>query len=439
MVEIKSIQQEVINNLENRREIYAKLFKLSLAVMEEKENIVCKEFISKINEHFKASEDKLYPCQIVFISKVMINLILHFNNKKDEEINFLKEVYKEKLSVNIEKDVILKAAKNLEDFEEKNNIDDLILYIIKHFLNELANNCNNSFKQKQDWDKLGLYLENFEINDAMKEILYKFLEENENIAKYFEEIDLITNVKSNSKILKEIYDYIEFKSIKKEKKVKIKYDGDKERANNNYGRDVDITENENSQEKSSNKNSHSDNKLPAHIKDHLPEILDKLIIKVNLGKLRGLETNEINLMYYYIEKNKEPKDIKINCENKYSYSNIKEENFVKYLEFINKVSNYIKEMKKEIQYDTQIYLELTITSKEQNEGTINEMEKRKRPINKKLYNVKCLSYFYEDENDEGNRIEFKDENVLVYGLDGPVPGFVYLINELCNDDYKEEK
>ena len=112
----------------------------------------------------------------------------------------------------------------------------------------------------------------------------------------------------------------------------------------------------------------------------------------------------------------------------------------KYLEFVNKVIKYIKEMKNEIKYNTNICLELTITNKIQSQETIEEMSKRKRNIEKNLCNVRCLSYIIDKKNNsEGGDDKFKDENVLVYGLDGQVPGFIYLVNELCNDDYINDK
>ena len=427
MVDIASIQEEIINNLENRKEIYALLFKLSLALIKEGENIISKEFINKINDHFKSIKEDLNPCQIVFISEVILNLILHYSDEEDNEINNLKDNYEKLFNDNLERDEILKkileTAKNLK--EENSNVEDLILHIIIYFLNNFE-----SLKLKQDWDKLDLYLENFEINEAIQKRLEQFLEDNNNIAEYFEEIELKANVINDSKILKEIYDYIKFKSIKKIKIEKIKYDGDKERVNNDSGRDADYTVNENSEKKSTG--SSTDNSLAQY-----KEIIKKIMNKSNKFIMK-LDTDGNPLFLY--EENKITDSFELEYQKKYRATNVDEKNFVKYLEFVNKVIKYIKEMKNEIKYNTNICLELTITNKIQSQETIEEMSKRKRNIEKNLCNVRCLSYIIDKKNNsEGGDDKFKDENVLVYGLDGQVPGFIYLVNELCNDDYINDK
>ena len=418
MVDIESIQEEVINNLDNRKEIYAILFKLSLTLIKESDIIISKEFINKISNHFKLIEEDLNPYQIIFVSEVILNLILHYSDVEDNEINDLKEYYEKNFSDNILKDEILKTKKI-------SNVEDLISHIIIYFFN----NFESFLKLKQDWDKLDLYLQNFEINEATQKTLENLLEQNNNIAEYFKEIELKSNVISDSKILKEIYNYLEFKTIKKVKKEKIKYEGDKERANNDSGRDADYTGNEYSEKNSTNK--YIDNNLPSDIIEQIPYIINNFTIMLVFNS-----EEDKKLVNCYV-KDKEDKYKYIDYEIKYGWKekNTNVKNFVKCLEFVNNAVKYIKEMEKELKFKTKIYLEFTIINKKQNQETKAEMDKRKIRLDDDLYNIKCVSYFIDDEKDKENKEEYKDENVLVYGLDGQVPGFIYLINELYNDDY----
>ena len=111
---------------------------------------------------------------------------------------------------------------------------------------------------------------------------------------------------------------------------------------------------------------------------------------------------------------------------KYDKNNIEEKNFMKYLNYIETIKNYIKLIKYRIIYRGKIILELTKESEKQNESEEINLE------DKDLYDVKCV--YTIDGNKE---IKFIDENILVYGIDGKRQGFLFLVNEICSDDYED--
>ena len=99
---------------------------------------------------------------------------------------------------------------------------------------------------------------------------------------------------------------------------------------------------------------------------------------------------------------------------------------MKYLNYIETIKNYIKLIKYRIIYRRKIILELTKESEKQNESEEINLE------DKDLYDVKCV--YTIDGNKE---IKFIDENILVYGIDGKRQGFLFLVNEICSDDYAD--
>ena len=71
------------------------------------------------------------------------------------------------------------------------------------------------------------------------------------------------------------------------------------------------------------------------------------------------------------------------------------------------------------------YFEFTKESESQSE----EMTEK----NKDIYNVKCI---YSLEYDK--EIKFRDDNILIDGINGKRQGFLFFIEELCNEDYDED-
>ena len=106
----------------------------------------------------------------------------------------------------------------------------------------------------------------------------------------------------------------------------------------------------------------------------------------------------------------------------YNEDDYQEKNYKRYLMFIEKIKQYIKKVSNEIKYEGKIILELT---EEPNEQTDED--------NEDIKYVKCI-YKIEDNNE----IQFRDDNVLIDGFDGKRQGFLFLINELCNDDYDND-
>ena len=113
-------------------------------------------------------------------------------------------------------------------------------------------------------------------------------------------------------------------------------------------------------------------------------------------------------------------------QKKYIYKN-----FLLLINFLKKVKTYISE--NELYYKPDINLELTNeTSKTyfSLEEEINISEQVKN-----IYNFTCISSF---KNENSKKISFVDYNVLANGIDEEPYGFINLINELTNEDYKKE-
>ena len=102
-------------------------------------------------------------------------------------------------------------------------------------------------------------------------------------------------------------------------------------------------------------------------------------------------------------------------------------NYRRLLNFIKEIECYINKNKKEILFNPQIELELI---REINKPINDQSE------NKDIYNMTCISTFINQINNQ--KMTYKDENILVYTINGKSQGFINLISELSNDDYKEE-
>ena len=116
-------------------------------------------------------------------------------------------------------------------------------------------------------------------------------------------------------------------------------------------------------------------------------------------------------------------------ENKITYLTYK--NFELLLQFIEDIKEYIAQ--NELNYKPDIKLEFTKEFNYDEDKFFDEKYKY-------VYNITCISSFEVNEKD-GKQKEYKfiDYDVLLNGIDGESNGFQYLINELCNDDYKSEE
>ena len=111
----------------------------------------------------------------------------------------------------------------------------------------------------------------------------------------------------------------------------------------------------------------------------------------------------------------------------YNESNERERNYKRYLWFIDILEKYIHKMLtfKKIKLKTKITLELKPSNNDSIERLNNHSSYKK---------ITCESSFEYKKQ----KFEFKDEDILKNGLRGNVPGFIFLINELCNDDYDDK-
>ena len=272
------------------------------------------------------------------------------------------------------------------------------------------------------WDEI--QLSKFEINDKIKKDLKECFEtDNDNYFKEFykelyEENDLFNL--DNKYILSEIYDYINYKSPEYIKIELLKDYADQERQYDDYGRTIKINEKEPPFEKFLiNKNE----KIPDDI---LKQVFKKLEIKISIDM-----NKKPNYNYYYGDKN-EPME---QLYDKYNY-NIKikdEKNYKEYLNFDKKIKNFIKDNINNIQKYGTIKLILTTLKEEQkNQNNIDKDQIDKNQID--LYIVNCQSSFESDDSKDNNFGIFIDRNVLINGINGKTPGFIFLVNELCNED-----
>lgn len=112
--------------------------------------------------------------------------------------------------------------------------------------------------------------------------------------------------------------------------------------------------------------------------------------------------------------------------------NIIYKNYERLINLIDEIKEYISQ--NELSYTPDIKLEFKRDLEMEIEYYLNEPKNQK---DKDIFYLTCTSSFVVNEK-EGTRDEYKfnDYNVLVNGLDEEPNGFLYLINELNNEDYQ---
>ena len=148
--------------------------------------------------------------------------------------------------------------------------------------------------------------------------------------------------------------------------------------------------------------------------DYLINVFKKWTIEIDLNEneiIPDIYFGNNNLVdkYYYLENN----DIKIIFNKKFN----------KYKIFLKEVMEYIRKFKNNIKIKTIIRLVIKPNIDGcwvYNDEDFYEFE-----------NIQCISSF----EFEGQIYKFIDKNILVNGINGKSPGFIFLINELCNTDY----
>ena len=358
--------------------------------------------IKKLDDRYDLVKKNSENIQKVFIAKVMLYSIdkLEKNESNNEEIDKIKKKYNKIIEYPENSDEIINK---IESIKEK-NLDEIILDIVINLIEGENNNENiiitpseeNFDKFIEKWNNLKLNLEEFKMNESMKEKFKIFFEKHENYKEFFKELKL-----SGKKKLKEIYDYIKHKVenySKYEKRESLKQMGDEERSREGCL----------SQENNDDDDNFMNKKIP---KEKMSLVFQKFIIEIDFSEENpnytykaGMIEDKIDIEDY----EKVPYDEKQKEENK----------FIKYLNFINQVKKYINQIEGKIKCKTQVQLKLT----HKNDNVDGDVEE-----------VMCNSSF----NYKNEYLSFVDDNVLKEGISSKKPGLIFLLNELCNDDYDE--
>ena len=425
--------KELDNIFKDIKFIYSNLFKLTLS----KDNIIVnEECINKFDEFFDFEEEEINNIQILFLTKVMLYLIsiLKNNNKiNDDEIDNKEKKYNDKLRELVED---FKNDKKLFKFNQKPenikeyNLDKIILDIVEYFMNEMFKEKEKKDYKliKNEWDSLKINLEHLEINGETKQNLYLFIENDIKMKDYYKNL----NFKKKPKILLEIYEYIDYEISKNEieeskKKERLKDLGDKERKNKDFGR---LNDNDLGQNNYNDLNSNKNEKIP---KSELKLVYEKFKIKI-------VDLTDIRNPLILIGPDEQSYNSSYEENVKYDLPTEDDINFNKYLEFKEQVLDYVKQFQNEIilNENERIVLELiTINYRQEGQLLNNGSE-----IPKYLHDVRCFSYVKTEKNKIKQKkigTEVIDDNVLVYGINGITPGFIFLINELCIEDNKKNK
>jgi hypothetical protein len=408
-------------NLANKKLLYSKLYKLYTLLNYHKNFPFNKECIIKIHQYSEFEGESLTYIQTLFLRRIILRLIEEYNKKESNNTEFYNKIK----DFEEEMDNKLKEKKKDEFFKESDNIKDKNLYdilkvILKYFMEKLSGkNEREKSELVQKWENMGLNLENFENSDNKINI-------NE-LSKYYDSNVFIYLKKNPNLLFSETYLYLKYKVVKekKEKKEKkndlksLKDGGDEERLNDDYGREPQLEE--------ENIKSDWGQRIPL---EKLRKVFEKWRI------IYHLDQNDQNLEpKIHIGNNHEQSELYDKCH----YENIDEKdknyihykNYARYLWFNAQVYNYIKQCKDNNQIKLKkatIILDLTTTSDKQSKEDLSNDKTTTKFID--IRNVKCKS-FVADTNSV-----YTDENVLVYGIHDYKSGFIYFINELCNDDYE---
>ena len=412
-------EEDMIKQLKNPNEIFPNLFKLL------NNNFTYEiKAIKKLDEYFDLIEDSSEDIQKLFISKVILYLINEFRkDETNEEIDIMEKKYikiiddieykfnnisddEENKYNNKSDDLNIndKILCNIKKFKEK-NLDEIIFNIVKYLIEEVFKKSSTLDKFKKNWKNVNLNLKNFEINENMKKKFESFFENKEN-KEYFKDLKF----SEKEPKMKEIYEHIKyiFKSHKyskykiNEEECSLKELGDKERSRVDYGEYL-------LQEIKDDKI--IDNKIS---KDKIMLVLEKLIIELDFTQ------RERECIYIYKHgKNNETFDIEYFENAIYDENKEEEKKFKKYLFFIDKLKKYVKQIIDKIKRKKIVTLEIAHKNGNQNSDNILSLE-----------DVRCISYVDKDSS-------YLDENILEEGISSIKPGLIFLLNELCHDDYLE--
>ena len=401
---------------------FPRLFEIYLNFKSKKKEVQ-KTLLNPVCSYYKSKKDIFKIEQKVFLSILILSF---FKNIEGYQLNQEDENLKNECKKNLLEFQNKEKNPELKDID-KFSTEEIILYFIKELLKYPIHQIDFLTPEKK-WNENGLHLENFKITDEIRNGLINFLGKNENVENYFKEIELKKLLSSKeTKVLNTIYEFIKFKSIIKRKRKKLKDGGDKERLNDDYGRN-NITKDD-----CSNKTERRSN-LTEEEKRTIRRMLKGLRIKITLATFLG------NNLFEYYAKDYNSRTGFSSCDliDNFDDSENKDEIIIykKYLDFINIITEYIRKYKDHITNKTDIILELEPISKGQREEILHEESYRRDQI-KDIPEVRCISSFDEWINNEKKTHYYIDDNVLIYGINGKLQGFIFMINELCNADYED--
>ena len=473
----------------------SELFYLSLLVLDIPETINYTYSLDYIKYIYK-NDSNLKQLEKIVISKIILILIFNYKgedeydeNNDKEELESIEKENKQIIEENLNIFNQLNINYSLKDIINK-NIDNIYLEIISSLIKE------NKFKNYKFCDNIlsQLDLENIYITQTIYEGINKVLNSGE---KYMD--NYIINDKNDildkdkvcfyyflikSVFKNSLYIYrsnflfkniTKIQKIIKEKNKELNNSNDfmaekiKEIINNDYiyekflieqndvpysgslnkycskgrekcdgGKLYQMNNNTVSEQKGKNTNK-------KFSYDIAVKILEGLRLKIQISPYKENEINNDlenpNFKYIeiaYLEDFKKLDDfdiLKINIDDrnvitdedlKHEDAKIVFKNYRRLVNFIKEIECYIIKNQKEIQFNPQIELELI---REKNK-TINIQSE-----NKDIYNMTCISTFYNQANEQNQKMTYKDENILVYTINGKCQGFINLISELSNEDY----
>ena len=370
------------------------------------------------NEILERNIDEIYSDIIRLLIKN--NYFSDYNKTKNilEEINFE--------SINLTKDMI----KNIKEVLDKNNN-----YLVNYEIKEI-----NDFNE----EKINFYylLMKYILKNSFFIFNIPFLLQNcLNIIKFKDEYDFKSQ-KSLKKKINLIIEYFKGLNIDEEDSLI----NNKSESNQNL--DINIYSSNNSNISISQENDYQKNiELAKKILNDVTIILmhDKSQEENSLYKIKDIISDEESLFNNSIDITREEhlNSILTNIEKeKKDKKDIIYKNFKLLLNFINDIKDYIA--KNDLYFKPDIYLDLKKVSNNNNNNNIilviddftDTSDK-----NKDVYDITCTSSFEVEnkenkENGKTKKYKFNDFNVLINGIDEEPLGFVHLINELTNSDYK---
>ena len=453
--ECLEIKNEMLNGIND-------YFYLDKLISENKEIINYIYEISLIrdkNNDNKKVKDNSFSKLI--ISKIILDLVDNYEQTTffhESEINELEEIKRCNIDI-IEKniDIFKELSSNFnEDYIRKTSIDEIYIDIIilfietKKFCDEnyiqgiikqldlenifltkimvvkLSNTLNSNEKIKNDYkiEKFDDLFNDFKINFYY--VLFKYILKN-TFLKY--QIDfLIEMTKQTRNLIKynsEPFDGEKIGKIKEKFSVFIKSMTDSE-----YYLDLLYSKNNN---KDNNKNNNKDNsndsttclnsneqifikqKEKIEFNENLIKFAKKLL-NVSTFLIKNNENGELFLSIL----NDEQKDNTENFDDIDIDAEKLKNNVNKYIDFLLEIKNKIKES-----FNNKFNLIIKI--KTQNTSySLNSNG---------TYNIDCYYIFYSPNGT--NKSSFKDDNILVNGINGKYQGFYYFINEINDDCYNK--